>query len=279
MFDNKRKDILKKDASKRFLMPHFIGFLVLFIIPFGIGLYYSFQSSMFSGRFVGFANYIKVFNNIAFRLALKNNIVFMFVAIPLVVAVGFVLAYLIYETKASEFVKFAFIIPIAIPSATVIGFFRKLFSTGTWDLLNSQWAMLAVLIIFFWKNIGYVLIILSAGLNSIPKVYIENAEIDGAGYIKKIWHVIMPMLTPSFIFAIIVSFINSYKVFKDIYLLQGRYPNQSIYMMQNYMNNKVSSFKFIDLIVSSYIFTGFIAALIVTFIVVDRIYMKKMGDA
>lgn len=269
---------LEKDARIRYMMPHFVGFLILFVIPFGIGLYYSFQSSMFGGQFVGFANYSKIMNNVAFQLAFKNNVTFMFIAIPSIVIMGFLLAYGIYEVRAPEFVKFAFIIPIAIPSATVIGFFRKLFSTGQLDLLNSDYAMLAVLFIFIWKNIGYVIIILSAGLNAIPKVYIENAEIDGSNFLQKIWHVIIPMLTPSFIFAIIVSFINSYKVFKEIYLLQGKYPNQSIYMIQNYMNNKVSSFKFIDLIVSSYLFTAFIAVLVVGFIVVDRYYMKRMGE-
>lgn len=269
---------LEKDARVRYMIPHFIGFLILFVIPFGIGLYYSFQSSMFSGHFVGVANYSKIMNNVAFQLAFKNNVTFMLIAIPSIVAIGFILAYGIYEVEAPEFVKFAFIIPIAIPSATVIGFFRKLFSTGQLDLLNSDYAMLAVLFIFIWKNIGYVIIILSAGLNAIPKVYIENAEMDGSNFLQKIWHVIIPMLTPSFIFATIVSFINSYKVFKEIYLLQGKYPNQSIYMIQNYMNNKVSSFKFIDLIVSSYLFTAFIAILIVGFILVDRYYMKRMGE-
>jgi len=163
-----------------------------------------------------------------------------------------------------------------VSAGYMIGFFRKLFSVGGWDLLDSDYAMVAVLIIFVWRNIGYALIILSAGLNSIPKVYLENAQMDGANIMQRVKNIIIPMLTPSLIFATIVTFINSYDVFKDIYLLQGRYPNPSIYMIQNYMNNKVSSFKMIDLIVTSYLFTAFIGLLILGFILIDRLYFKKV---
>jgi len=267
---------VQEKTKLMYLIPHFTGFLVLFIIPFVIGLNYSMRTSLANGRFVGLKNYFKIINNVAFRIAFKNNVQFMFIAIPLVIGLAFVIAYAIYEVKASEFIKFAFIIPIAIPSATVIGFFRKLFSVGGWDLLDSDYAMVAVLIIFVWRNIGYALIILSAGLNSIPKVYLENAQMDGANIMQRVKNIIIPMLTPSLIFATIVTFINSYDVFKDIYLLQGRYPNPSIYMIQNYMNNKVSSFKMIDLIVTSYLFTAFIGLLILGFILIDRLYFKKV---
>lgn len=269
---------LNKLKINVYIIPSLIGFSILYIIPFLWGIKYSFSKSGFDSTFVGIANYIDVFGSAAFRLALKNTGIFMGIAIPLIMIISFSLALAIFELKPPRFVYLFIVLPIAIPSAAAVGFFRKLIGTGAFSLMNSDYAMLGVILIFIWKNTGYNLLINMAGLMQLDISVIEASKIDGASYLQRLRHVIIPLCTPTTVFAGIVTIINSFKVFKDVYVLQGSYPNPSIYMLQHYMNNKFTDLQYEKLTSGAYIFALVIFAFAFLLFYLDRGYSKKVGE-
>lgn len=269
---------MKKFKAYLILLPSLFGFFLLYILPFFIGIKFSLQRSSFNQEFVGLANYIKLFENEAFVLALKNNLLFMAIAIPLVMVVSFGVSLLMYELKVSNWIKIAMIIPIAIPSAAVSGFFKTVFDADGFSIIESNYAMLAVIIIYIWRSAGFNIIIYMAALGQMNKSTIEAASIDGAGYMSRLYHIIIPMMIPSTFFVAIMSIMNSFKVFKDVYILQGAYPNPQIYMLQHYMNNIFSKLQNEKLTSAAYIFTIFIFLFALVFYRVERRYLDKVGD-
>jgi len=263
----------KKSKGFIFILPSLIGFSILYVIPYLWGIKYSVSRSGFDDTFVGLVNYKEVLDSKAFVLAAKNTVSFMGVAIPLIIIISLVLSIAIYETKAPKLIKLLIILPVAIPSASVVGFYRKLLGTGAFNLMDSKYAMLGVILIFIWKNTGYNLIIYLAGLTQIEKSIGEAAEVDGANYIQRLWHVTLPLLTPATVFVGVVTIINSFKVFKDVYILQGSYPNFKIYMLQHYMNNKFADLQYESLTSAAYIFSLIIFIFASVIYIFDRRFL------
>lgn len=261
-----------------FIFPSFIGFLVLFLIPYIIGIKLSFQNSSLDSTLVGFRNYILLFENDAFQLAVKNTLFFMGIAIPIILVISFLLALILYEIPTPGFVKLFIILPMFIPSGAVAGFFNDLFGNGVDNLLNSDKAMWVLIVLFIWRNTGYNLILYLAGLLRIDKSIIESSEIDGVNYWQKVQHIYMPLCTPTTVFVTVLSIINSFKVFKDIYILQGAYPNPRVYLLQHFMNNKFQSLQYAELTSAAYVFSIGVLIIVYLLFLVDRNYAKKVGD-
>lgn len=251
---------------------------MLYVLPFFWGIKYSVSRSGFDSSFVGLENYHAVFSSLSFRLALKNNLIFLLVGIPLLVIVSFTLALIIHEIKAPKILKLAIILPITIPSATVSGFFREIFATGVNNLMDSQFGLLVVLLIYLWRSTGYNLIVYLAAFIQLDQSVDEAAQIDGATYLQRLWHVTIPLVTPATVFVSIISIINSFKVYKDIYILQGNYPNSQIYMLQHYMNNKFRNLEYQKLTSAAYVFAIVIFTIALLFFYIDKRYLKKLGE-
>ena len=90
---------------------------------------------------------------------------------------------------------------------------------------------------FLWKNLGYNMILFMAALAGIPKDILEVAELEGAGRIYQFFHIKLRYLSPTIVFVLILSMINSFKIFREVYLLTGDYPYDKLYMLQHFMNN------------------------------------------
>jgi multiple sugar transport system permease protein len=113
--------------------------------------------------------------------------------------------------------------------------------------LESNWAMVVIILVFIWKNLGYNIVLILAGMSSIPKDYYEAAVVDGASSWQTFVRITVPFLVPTFVLTTLMSIINSFKVFKEIYLITGNYPHDSIYMLQHFMNNMFSSLNYAKL--------------------------------
>ena len=228
----KRQDFMR---SLCFLSPSLIGVGVFFIVPFGVVVYYSMIDGVGSRNFVFLENFIKLFNNSAFIMAAKNTLQFSAIAVPLAVILSIVLA-LMLECRIpmkSQFRTF-FLSPMMVPVASVvliwqvlfnyngtINEFLALFDIAKIDWLQSDHCQAVVIILFLWKNLGYNMILFMAGLANIPKELLEVA--------------------PTVLFVTILSLINSFKVFREVYLLTGDYPYEKLYMLQHFMNNTFKS--------------------------------------
>ncbi len=238
-----------------FLSPSLLGVGVFFILPFGVVVYYSLIDGVGSRNFVFLDNFIKLFDNSAFLLAAKNTLTFSLLAVPLAVILSMVLA-LMLEARIplkSQFRTF-FLSPMMVPVASVVLIWQVLFNYNgsinelvlllggeRIDWLLSEYSMVVVILLFLWKNLGYFMILFMAGLANIPKELLEVADVEGASESYKFFAIKLRYLSPTVLFVTILSLINSFKVFREVYLLTGDYPYENLYMLQHFMNNTFRS--------------------------------------
>ena len=249
---NRTLDLLK---SMCFLSPSLIGVGVFFIVPFGVVVYYSMIDGVGSRNFVFLENFKKLFDNSAFIMAAKNTLSFSAIAVPLAVILSIGLA-LMLECRIpmkSQFRTF-FLSPMMVPVASVVLIWQVLFSyNGTVnefvmlfgadriDWLQSDYCQVVVILLYLWKNLGYNMILFMAGLSNIPKELLEVADVEGASEWYKFFAIKLRYLSPTVLFVTILSLINSFKVFREVYLLTGDYPFEELYMLQHFMNNTFRS--------------------------------------
>lgn len=241
-------------TSACFLAPSFLGVMLFFGAPFLVIIYYAFLDNPVTKNFVGFDNFVKVWNNGAFRQAAGNTLKFSAIAVPLAVILSLLLA-IALEGKIPLKSKFRtfFLSPMMVPVASVVLIWQVIFHNngilndiivlfgGTAvDWLKSDKSQIVVVVLFLWKNLGYNMILFMAALAGIPKDPIEAAWVDGAGPVRTFFKIKMRYLSSSVLFVFIISLINSFKVFREVYLLTGDYPYESLYMLQHYMNNVFS---------------------------------------
>ena len=240
-----------KLASAGFLFPSLAGVLLFFVLPFFVVIYYSMVDNPINNEFVFLDNFVRVFQNAAFQQAAYNTIRFSVVAVPLCVVLSLLLAMML-ESKIpfrSQFRTF-FLSPMMVPIASIVliwqvlfhyngivNDFLQLFGADKVDWMKSAHAQVVIIILFLWKNLGYNMILFMAALSSIPKDILEVAVLESAGAFQIFWHIKLRYLSSTILFVTIMSLINSFKVFREIYLLTGNYPYDTIYMMQHFMNN------------------------------------------
>ena len=234
-----------------YLSPSILGVSLFFILPFCVVVYYSLIDGIASHHFVFLRNFINLFHNHAFVMAAKNTLSFSVLAVPLAVILAMVLA-LLLEARIplkSQFRTF-FLSPMMVPVASVVLIWQVLFSyNGSFnelmlmfgldkiDWLKSDYSQWVVILLFLWKNLGYNMILFMAGLANIPKELLEVADVEGASEWYKFFNIKLRYLSPTVLFVTIFSLINSFKVFREIYLLTGQYPYEKLYTLQHFMNN------------------------------------------
>ena len=255
LFHRANKNIKDHFVSAAFLAPSLIGVLIFFVIPFGVVIFYSLVNNPVAKDFVGPDNFIAIIGNQAFRTAAKNTAVFSGIAVPLAVILGLFLA-LLLDCKIpcrSQFRTF-FLCPMMVPVASIVLIWRVFFDQNgvvnlllanfgiaQIDWLKSEYSRYVIILLFLWKNLGYNMILFMAALNNIPNDILEMSTLEGAGSIKKFWYIKLPYLVSSIVFVTILSLINSFKVFREVYLLTGDYPYGDLYLLQHFMNNMFKS--------------------------------------
>jgi len=233
------------------LAPSIAGVAAFYVVPFFIVVYYAFINSPLRAEFVFFDNFERLFQNQAFKLAASNTLRFSVVSVPLAVILSLGIA-LMLEARIplrSQFRTF-FLSPLMVPVASVVliwqvlfhpngavNEFIELFGVQGIDWMQSELNQVVVVVLFLWKNLGFNMILFMAALSNIPKDVLETADTEGAGPIRKLFYIKLRYLSPTLLFVTIFSLINSFKVFREIYLLTGDYPYEGLYMLQHFMNN------------------------------------------
>ena len=228
-----------------------VGVAIFYLLPFVTVLYYSFVDNPIRQDFVAFDNYVSLFKNESFRLAVVNTLKFTCIGVLLQVVLSTLFS-LIMECAipAKSLLRTMFLSPLVVPAASVILVWQILFDdagtinqflenigmTGV-DWFNSSYSLIVILLLFTWKNLGYNMLIMINGLASVPVELVESARIDGAGEWRIFWKIRFRYIQPSLLFVTVMSVMNSYKIFREIYLLTGDYPAESLYFLQHYMNN------------------------------------------
>ena len=201
-----------------FVIPGFVGVLIFVVIPLMDVFISSFRHAG-QGGFAGLQNYRAVWSNTAFRLAAL-------MVISLIVAIE------VYGMK-SNIVRFAFLIPLAIPSNSLAVVWKILFA----DLLSGKAVFWLFVGTFIFKNTGYNMLIWMSGLSAIPETVYDAARVDGAGRFTQIFRITLPNMKRSFFIVAMLSVVNSLKIFREQYLMTGSYPDMSIYQIQHTFNN------------------------------------------
>lgn len=247
----KSKSNRGKLSSWGFLSPSLLGVLLFFVLPFCVVIYYSMVDNPIHHEFVFFENFVRVAGNAAFQQAAYNTLKFSFAAVPLAVVLSLALA-MILDAKIpfrSQMRTF-FLSPMMVPVASVILIWQVLFHYNGLvndilsifggykiDWLKSEHAQIVVILLFLWKNLGYNMILFMAALSAIPKEIMEVAVLESASPFQIFRYIKIRYLSSTILFVTIMSLINSFKVFREIYLLTGSYPYDTIYMLQHFMNN------------------------------------------
>ena len=274
----KRKEAF---AALLFILPSLIGISMFYIVPYII----CFIKSMFIGNtFVGLSNYIELFENKTFLLALKNTGIFTVIATALLMLVSFLIALFLNSfKKISSFFKSALLIPVVVPVASLVSVWQLLFDDfgavnglltklglNSVGFFNSPFSMVMIIIIYVWKYCGFCVVLFTAGLSSVPKEYYESARIDGASRFKLITKITVPLITPTTFFVFLMEIIYSFKIFREVFSLFGDYPNENVYFLQNFINNNYYNLNYPRLSAASVILSLFIILLLLIFYLFER---------
>lgn len=244
---------MKKDEQKIaycFLLPSFLGTTVFVLLPFMDVIRRSFLQAV-GNKFVGFKNYWEVLSNIAFKQALLHTVKFLVICLPILLILSFGLALAIYRlSHGRKWMESAFLLPMAIPVASIVVFWKILFHDNgllnqilSWfhltgkDWMNTDAAFWVLVGSYIWKNLGYDMVLWLAGLAAIPDEQYEAAKVNGANGFQIFWYITLPQMKSSAVMIGVLSFINAFRVFREAYLIAGEYPHNSIYMLQHLFNN------------------------------------------
>ncbi len=279
-------------SSWAFLAPSLLFVFLFFVLPFFVVIYYSMISNPVVPEFVWFKNFVSVFKNGAFRLAGRNTLKFSFVAMPLAVILSLLLAVMLDRNIPfrSQF-RTAFLTPMMVPVASIVLIVQVIFhyngalnhvlgnfGVAKIDWLKSDYAQIAIIFLFLWKNLGYNMILFLAGLESIPKELTEVAVLENANSWQIFWNIKIRYLSPTILFVTILSLINSFKVFREIYLLTGDYPYDTLYMLQHFMNNTFKSLDYQKLSTAAIIMSLVMIVIIGALFLIENHFGKDVEE-
>lgn len=233
-----------------FIVPSLLGVSIFVLVPFIDVLRRSFMNVAGTGV-VMLDNYIAIFHNAAFMLALGNTLKFMAVCMPLLLVFSLLIAtFLNAGIRGANYLKTAYLVPMAIPVASVVLIWRLLFHESGYfsgllhsfgisgqDWMDTGYAFWILVFSYVWKNLGYNIVLWMAGLTSIPDTLYEAARADGANNLQCFRYITMPNLLSTLYTITVLAFLNSFKVFREAYLVAGDYPHESMYLLQHLFNN------------------------------------------
>lgn len=245
-----RKSGRKNRAGWAFLLPQLVGVLLFYGIPMGQVLVRSFRSPL-GDQWVGLENYETVVHNAAFQTAFHNTVRFTLVCIPALILLGLGVAMALYRMKrVGGALRSAFLMPMAVPAASVVlvwkglffdrglinGWLQALGLTGI-GWMDTGAAFWMLVLSYLWKNLGYTVVLWTAGLAAIPESLYEAAKVDGADGWQCFRWITLPSLKGTGATIAVLSLLNSFRVFREAWLVAGDYPHQSMYLVQHLYNN------------------------------------------
>lgn len=233
------KRLIEQRYSYLFIAPAVLLFFVFVFIPVIASLFLSFTkyNVISPPQWVGWDNYYQIiFKDARFWKALGNTGLYVLGVVPVGIAISLLLAVAIdQKIRFKNFYKAIFFMPVVTSVVAVSVIWKWLFAGEKYGLINHWliklglspvdwlmspvWTLPAIMIMSIWAGLGYNMILILAGLQTIPRVLYEAAEIDGAGAWHKFWHVTLPLLRPTLLFVVIMSMINSFQLFEQVYIM------------------------------------------------------------
>lgn len=236
-----------------FLAPALVGFCAFTVYPTVASLVISFTDWNLNNRlrFVGLANYQRQFSDPTAIKVFWNTAYFTIVTLPIQLVVPLLLAIALNQRlRGIRFFRAAFFLPVISSMVAMAMVWQWMFNADfglvNWVLslihvpgpkwITSQnWALPAVMITSVWKGLGFNMMLFLAGLQGISTMYYEAAEIDGANWLQRHWHITLPSLRPTTLFVTVITLINSFQVFDQVMVMTGGGPNRSSSVLVHYI--------------------------------------------
>lgn len=273
---------MKKDRQALFyILPGFAGSLTFFVIPFGVSFRYIFGQGVVRARFAGLGNFRDLWGNAAFQLAVRNTAVFTLISVPLLTVSALLLALYLDENR---FVRASLLAPMMMPVASALlgwsaifgpeGIVGSLMGNGA-GCLEDPHARWVMIFIYFIKNLGYMTIIFSGAAAGIPRELKEAFSLESSSTLQYARHIVAPMIAPVIFFVVILSTVNCFQIFREVYGLYGTTPPGSLYMLQSFMNNNFLKLNYNRLCTASFLVTMTVALLISVYLYIQRRAERK----
>ncbi|MEG0962578.1 MAG: sugar ABC transporter permease [Lachnospiraceae bacterium] len=248
-FSKQSKVLARREtiSAYLFLLPGLFFFVSFVIIPMVMCLITScFKYTMTDFAFVGFDNYIKMFQDPIFWKAFKNTVLIVLVSVPTVTAFSLWVGTAIYPMRAFKrsFFRCIFYLPVVTGTVAVAVVWKWMFNkyTGLFNYMltgtgiidqNISWlgdektAIWCIILILFTTSIGQPIVLYVAALGNVDTSLIEAAEVDGATKMQSFWHIKWPSIMPTTLYILIITTINSFQCYALIQLLTSGGPNHS----------------------------------------------------
>ncbi len=250
-----------------FILPSLLGFLIFTFIPVIISLVLSFTNWNFMQgwgaiKFKGLSNYIRLFSDEWFLNSYKNNILFTAITVPVLIALGLVMANIINKyIYGGSAVRTMIFIPYIASVVAVCTVWMVLLQPSYgpvnqvlkaigvknppgW-LADFKWSLPSIMIIYIWQQVGYYSIVFLSGLKGIPEDVYEAAKVDGASPLRQFFSITVPLISPTTFFLTIMGIIGSFKVFDQISILTQGGPGSSSSVMAYYVYR--TAFEYFDM--------------------------------
>ena len=279
--DSLRRQIFRARWAYLFIAPFFLAFAVFGVYPFLFSVYLSFTEWKGFGpiTFVGFDNYVRLWSDAVFWQSMLNGVIIFLLSVPPMVLFSLVLAVVLNSPRVRGFGIFRTIIFIPyITNMVAAGFaFRLLleqqnglvnimlgfvgFPAVPW--LESIWgARVALTLLILWHYLGYNMVIMLAGLQTIPKEVLDAAKVDGANAVQSFFYITTPMMRPVILFIVILSTMGSFNLFTEVYILTGGGPmNATITPILDIFGQAFGNFRFGYASAMSYVYFAIIIVL------------------
>ena len=285
----KRKERL---VSLAFVSPSLLGILIFFVLPFFVVIYYAFVNNPVLHEFVGFDNFRNLFQNQSFRLAAKNTAIFSLISVPSAVIGSLLLACMLSQKiPLRSQIRTFMLSPLMVPVASIVLIWQVIFSNNgalndflalfgveKIDWMKSEFNRHVVVLLFLWKNVGYDMILFLAALSNVPTDIQEMAMLEGAGSVRIFFQIKLRYIFPTILFVTILSLINSMKIFREVYLLTGKYPYDGLYLLQHFMNNTFESMDYQKLSAAALVMAAVMVVIIGLLFLVDNKLGKDVEE-
>ncbi|MFB7814800.1 carbohydrate ABC transporter permease [Paenibacillus chitinolyticus] len=243
---SKKKRWRENALAYFFLAPSLIIFATFLFYPMLRSVYLSMTLTDPRGRvaeFVWFDNFVELFQSGQFYSDLKVTLLFILYTVPTSIIWALLLAAFTHnKLKGMKIFQFVFSLPLVIsvgtgsiiwlllfhPTAGMLNYFLSLVHIQAipW-LTDPAWALISVSLMTVWMNMGFLFIVLSSGMQGVPEEIYESAKIDGSGPVRTFLQIVLPLLSPTLFFALIVSVIGAFQAFGQINILTKGGPMDS----------------------------------------------------
>jgi multiple sugar transport system permease protein len=233
-----KRDKANFKVAMLFLSPWIIGFVAFTLYPMLVSLYYSFTiyHSKIAPEWVGLQNYIGLAGDKKFWTSLYNTIYMVLIAVPLGLVASFFCAILLnLKVRGQSFYRVVYFLPSIVPTVAgtilflwllnpqvglVNNLLTKIGIDGPNWMADPNWSKPALILLGLW-GIGGTIVIYLSGLQDVPVSLLEAAELDGANWLQRLWHVTIPMVSPITLFVLITGMIGMFQYFAQAYVVGG----------------------------------------------------------